>query len=36
MIDPHDRLPMLHDGYPKLYQLSAPRLGYDVVFFDEG
>jgi len=35
MIDPHDRLPMLHDGYLKLFQLSDPRLGYDVVLFDE-
>jgi len=35
MIDPHDRLPMLHDGYLKLFQLSEPRLGYDVVLFDE-
>lgn len=35
MIDPQDRLPMLHDGYLKLYQLTGPRLGYDVVLFDE-
>ncbi|WP_099470671.1 UvrD-helicase domain-containing protein [Stenotrophomonas maltophilia] len=27
--------PMLHDGYFKLYQISNPRLNYDVVLVDE-
>jgi hypothetical protein len=35
MTNPHDPLPMLHDGYLKLYQLSEPRLRYDIVLFDE-
>jgi hypothetical protein len=35
MIDPQDRLPMLHDGYLKLFQLSNPQLGYGVVLLDE-
>lgn len=36
MCDPADkRLPMTHDGYLKLYQLSAPRLAYDEIIFDE-
>ena len=35
MVDPHHRLPMLHDGYLKLFQLSNPQLGYGVVLFDE-
>jgi hypothetical protein len=35
MIDPQDRLPMLHDGYLKLFQLSRPQLGYGVVLLDE-
>jgi len=34
MIDPQDRLPMLHDGYLKLFQLSNPMLGYGVVLLD--
>jgi len=28
-------IPMLHDGYFKLYQLSRPRLPYDFVLVDE-
>ena len=36
MCDPgNEAMPMLHDGYLKLYQLSAPRLDYDMIFFDE-
>jgi hypothetical protein len=35
MINPAERLPMLHDGYLKLYQLSAPRLEYDTILLDE-
>ncbi len=35
MVDPTSRLPMLHDGYLKLYQLSAPRLAFDTILLDE-
>lgn len=28
-------IPMPHDGYLKLYQLSRPELDYDVILFDE-
>lgn len=28
-------VPMLHDGYLKLYQLSNPRLQFDLILFDE-
>lgn len=28
-------VPMLHDGYLKLYQLSEPRLPYDMILADE-
>jgi F-box protein 18 (helicase) len=36
MCDPNNEaMPMLHDGYLKLYQLSAPRLDYDTILFDE-
>lgn len=36
MIDPRNtEMPMLHDGYLKLYQLSGPRLNYDCILFDE-
>ncbi len=35
MVDPQQPLPMLHDGYLKLYQLARPRLGYEVFLFDE-
>ena len=36
MCDPgNEAMPMLHDGYLKLYQLSAPRLDYDTILFDE-
>ena len=29
------RIPMLHDGYLKLYQLSRPRLPWDLILLDE-
>jgi hypothetical protein len=36
MCDPrNDVMPMLHDGYLKLFQLSAPKLNYDTILFDE-
>ena len=36
MCDPaNEAMPMLHDGYLKLFQLSAPRLDYDTILFDE-
>ncbi len=36
MGDPCDgRIPMLHDGYLKLYQLSSPKLRFDVILLDE-
>jgi hypothetical protein len=36
MCDPANQaMPMLHDGYLKLFQLSAPRLEYDTILFDE-
>lgn len=36
MQDPSDRrVPMLHDGYLKLYQLSRPQLRFDVILLDE-
>ena len=36
MCDPGNAaMPMLHDGYLKLYQLSAPRLNVDTILFDE-
>jgi F-box protein 18 (helicase) len=36
MCDPGNAaMPMLHDGYLKLYQLSAPRLDVDTILFDE-
>lgn len=36
MCDPaNGAMPMLHDGYLKLFQLSAPRLDYDTILFDE-
>lgn len=36
MIDERDgRVQMLHDGYLKLWQLSGPRLNYDVILLDE-
>lgn len=28
-------IPMLHDGYLKLYQMSSPKLDYDIILFDE-
>ena len=36
MCDPgNEAMPMLHDGYLKLFQLSAPRLDCDTILFDE-
>jgi len=35
MCNPESRVPMLHDGYLKLYQLSNPRLHYDAILLDE-
>jgi len=29
------KLPMVHDGYLKLYQLSRPRLAFDTIMIDE-
>lgn len=29
------KLPMVHDGYLKLYQLSRPHLAYDTIMIDE-
>ena len=31
----NEAMPMLHDGYLKLFQLSAPQLNYDTILFDE-
>lgn len=35
MCDPGHAMPMTHDGYLKLYQLSAPRLNFDGIMLDE-
>lgn len=35
MQDLRHRLPMIHDGYLKLFQLQQPDLGYDMVLLDE-
>ncbi len=35
MKDPASRVPMVHDGYLKLYQLSRRTLPYDIVLLDE-
>lgn len=36
MIDEaHDKLPLEHDGYLKLFQLSNPRLAFDRILLDE-
>lgn len=35
MIDPESKFPCQHDAYLKLYQLSRPKLPYDVILFDE-
>ncbi|HHM8127008.1 TPA: 3'-5' exonuclease [Pseudomonas aeruginosa] len=35
MIDPEHGFPCQHDAYLKLYQLSKPKLPYDVILFDE-
>jgi len=35
MQDVRSPLPIVHDGYLKLFQISQPRLPYDTVLFDE-
>lgn len=35
MQDLASKVPMIHDGYLKLFQLDAPDLGYDVILLDE-
>ena len=36
MIDPQKiEMPMLHDGYLKLYQTQRPKLNFDIILFDE-
>jgi hypothetical protein len=35
MCDEDGGVPMIHDGYLKLYQLSSPRLDYDYLMEDE-
>lgn len=35
MTDPDDSLPATHDTYFKLWQLSKPRLNYDLILLDE-
>lgn len=35
MIDTDHKLPMIHDGYLKLFQLEEPDLDYDVILLDE-
>ena len=35
MCDPGHAIPMVHDGYLKLYQLSEPRLSFDGILLDE-
>lgn len=35
MCDEDNGVPMIHDGYLKLYQLSSPRLDYDYLMEDE-
>lgn len=35
MQDVNSPVPMIHDGYLKMFQLQDPRLGYDMVLFDE-
>lgn len=35
MCDPAHAIPMLHDGYLKLYQLSEPKLRFDGIMLDE-
>lgn len=35
MQDTASKVPMVHDGYLKLYQLSSPRLAYDMILADE-
>ena len=35
MQDTASPVPMLHDGYLKLYQLSQPRLAFDMILADE-
>ena len=35
MSDPQHEVPMLHDGYLKLFQLSKPELHYHIILLDE-
>lgn len=35
MCDPKDAMPMTHDGYLKLYQLTKPRIQCDLLMLDE-
>lgn len=36
MTDPNNKVvPMIHDGYLKLFQLSSPKLAYDCILLDE-
>lgn len=35
MQDVNSSLPMIHDGYLKLYQLMEPKLRFDYILFDE-
>ncbi|GAB3479806.1 3'-5' exonuclease [Azotobacter salinestris] len=35
MIDPQHKFPCQHDAYLKLFQLSRPKLPYEVILFDE-
>lgn len=35
MCDLKNPLPMMHDGYLKLFQLSSPKLWYDTILLDE-
>jgi len=36
MCDPAGDMPMSHDGYLKLFQLSQPRIDADLIMLDEG
>ena len=36
MVDVADEVPMPHDGYLKLFQLSQPSLAFDYLMLDEG
>lgn len=35
MADPSNSMPLLHDGYLKLYQLSRPKLREELIYADE-